>query len=36
MVADSPFSWFVLLCVAFYFGVKFLIRSIDEYENKYK
>lgn len=36
MPADSPFSWLVLLCVAFYFGVKILMRAIDEYENKYK
>ena len=36
MIADNPISWFILVCVAFYYGYKLLVRCVDEFENKYK
>lgn len=31
---DSPLSWFILLCVAIYFGARFARRAFEEMEER--
>lgn len=33
---DSVISWFILDVLAFYFGIRFAIRVMDEYDAKKK
>lgn len=31
---DSPVSWFILVCIAIYLGVRFAMRALKEMEER--